>query len=123
MVMFFGLTNLPETFQAMISDLLRDLVVEEKVAVFIDDVIVAMETEEGYDKIVQKVLRRLEENDLFVKPEKYVWRVREVGFLGVIIEEDRMRMEKEKVQRVIEWPVLKSVKDVQKFLELANYYR
>ena len=123
MVMFFGLTNLPETFQAMISDLLRDLVVEEKVAVFIDDVIVAMETEEGYDKIVQKVLRRLEENDLFVKPEKYVWRVREVGFLEVIIEEDRMRMEKEKVQRVIEWPVLKSVKDVQKFLELANYYR
>ena len=107
MVMFFGLTNLPETFQAMMSDLLRDLVVEEKVAVFIEEVMVAMETEEGYDKIVEKVLRRLEENDLFVKPEKCVWRVREVGFLGVIIGEDRMRMEKEKVQRVIEWLVLK----------------
>jgi len=43
--------------------------------------------------------------------------------LRVIIGEDRMRMEKEKVQGVIEWPVLKNVKDVQKFLELANYYR
>ena len=43
--------------------------------------------------------------------------------MRVIIGEDRMRMEKEKVQGVIEWPVLKSVKDVQKFLELANYYR
>ena len=72
MVMFFGLTNLPATFQAMINDLLRDLVVEEKVAVFIDDVIIVMETEEEHDEIVEKVLRRLEENDLFVKLEKCV---------------------------------------------------
>ena len=71
-VMFFGLTNSPAMFQAMMNDLLRDLVVEEKVAVFIDDVMVVMETEEGHDKIVEEVLRRLEENDLFVKPEKYV---------------------------------------------------
>ena len=54
------------------NDLLRDLVVEEKVAVFIDDMMVATETEEEHDKIVEKVLRRLEENNLFVKPEKCV---------------------------------------------------
>ena len=101
-VMFFGLTNSPATFQAMMNDLLRDLVVEEKVAVFIDDVMVATETEEGHDKIVEEVLKRLEENDLFVKPEKCVWKVREVGFLGVIIGKDRVRIEKEKVQGVIE---------------------
>ena len=71
-VMFFRLTNSPTTFQAMINDLLRDLVVEEKIAVFIDDVMVATETEEEHDEIVEKVLRRLEENDLFVKPEKCV---------------------------------------------------
>jgi len=46
-----------------------------------------------------------------------------VEFLGVIIGEDGVRIEKEKVQEVIEWPVLRSVKDIQKFLELANYYR
>ena len=84
---------------------------------------IAMETEEGHDEIVEEVLKRLKENDLFMKPEKYVWKVKEVGFLGVIIGEDRVRMEKEKVQRVIEWPVPRSVKDVQKFLGLANYYR
>ena len=71
-VMFFGLTNSPATFQAMMNDLLRDLVVEEKVVVFIDDVIIVTETEERHDEIVEEVLRRLEENDLFVKPEKYV---------------------------------------------------
>ena len=121
--MFFGLTNSPATFQAMMNDLLRDLVVEEKVAVFIDDVMVAMEIEEGHDEIVEEVLTRLEENDLFVKPEKCVWKIREVGFLGVIIGKDEVRMEKKKVQGVIEWPVLKSVKEVQNFLGLANYYR
>ena len=110
--MFFGLTNSPATFQAMMNDLLRDLVVEEKIAVFIDDVMIATETEEEHDEIVEEVLRRLEENDLFVKPEKCVWKIREVGFLGVVIEEDRVRIEKEKVQKVIEWPVPKSVKDV-----------
>jgi len=122
-VMFFGLTNSPVTFQAMMNNLLRDVVVEEKVVVFIDDVMVATEMEEGYDEIVEEVLKRLEENDLFVKPEKCVWKVRKVGFLGVIIGEDRVRMEKEKVQEVVEWPVPKSVKDVQKFWGLANYYR
>ena len=102
---------------------MTDEVVEEKVAVFIDDVMIAMETKEGYDEIVEVVLRRLEENDLFVKPEKCVWKVREVGFLEVIIGEDRVRMEKKKVQGVIEWLVPRSTKDVQKFLGLANYYR
>ena len=66
-VMFFGLTNSPAMFQAMMNDLLRDLVVEEKVAVFIDDVIIVTETKEGHDEIVEEVLRRLEENDLCVE--------------------------------------------------------
>ena len=101
-VMFFVLTNSPTMFQTMMNKLLRDLVVKEKVAVFINDVMVATETEKEHDEIVEEVLKRLEENDLFVKPEKYVWKVREVGFLGVIIGEDRVRMEKEKVQGVIE---------------------
>ena len=105
------------------NDLLRDLVVKEKVAVFINDVMVATEMEEEHDEIVEEVLKRLEENDLFVKLEKCMWKVREVEFLGVIIGKDGVRMEKEKVQRVIEWPVPRSVKDVQKFLGLANYYR
>ena len=122
-VMFFGLTNSPAMFLVIMNDLLRDLVVEEKVAVFIDDVIVATETEERHNEIVEEVLRRLEENGLFVKPEKCVWKVREVGFLGVIIGKDRVRMEREKVQGVVEWLVPKDVKNVQKFLGLANYYR
>ena len=77
-VMFFGLTNSLVMFQAMMNDLLRDLVVKEKVVVFIDDMMIVTEIKEEHDKIVEEVLRRLEENNLFVKPEKYMWKVREV---------------------------------------------
>jgi len=70
-VMFFGMTNSPATFQAMINKILRDMINEEKVAAFVDDVLVGTETEKGHDEIVEEVLRRLEENNLYVKPEKY----------------------------------------------------
>ena len=69
-VMFFGLTNLPATFQAMMNELLRDLINTGKVAAFINDIIIGMETEEGHDEIVAEVIRRLKENDLYMKPEK-----------------------------------------------------
>ena len=121
-VMFFGLTNSPATFQAMINELLRDLINMGKVAVFIDDVIVGMETEEGHDELVVEIIRRLEENDLYVKPEKYKWKVREVEFLGVVIGPEGIKMEKKKVKGVLKWSTLKCIKDVLKFLRLANYY-
>ena len=71
-VMFFGMTNLPATFQAMMNEILRNIINEGKVAAFVDDMLVGTETEEGYNEIVEEVLRRLEENDLYVKLEKCV---------------------------------------------------
>ena len=72
-----------------------------KVVHFIDDVIVGTEKEEGHDKIVEKVVQRLAENDLYVKPEKYKWKVRKVGFLRVVIRLEEIKMEEEKVKRVL----------------------
>jgi len=69
-VMFFGITNSPATFQGMMNEILRDMINEGKVAAFVDDVLIGMETEEGHDELVEEVLKRLEENDLYVKPEK-----------------------------------------------------
>ena len=70
-VMFFELTNSPATFQAMMNELLRDLINTGKVAAFIDDVIVRIEMEKGHDELVVEVIKRLEVNNLYVKPEKY----------------------------------------------------
>jgi len=71
-VIFFGMTNLPAIFQAMMNKILRDLINKEKVAAFVDNVLVGTETEEGHDEIVDEILKRLEENDLYIKPEKYM---------------------------------------------------
>jgi len=122
-VMFFRMTNLPATFQVMINEILRDLINEGKVAAFVDDVLVGTETEEGYDEVVEEILRRLEENDLYIKLEKCVWKARKIGFLGVVIGPDGIEMEMEKVDGVLSWPQPKNVRDVRKFLGLANYYR
>ena len=69
-VMFFGMTNLLATFQTIINKILRDLINKGKVGAFIDNILVGTETEKGHNKIMEKILRRLEENDLYVKPEK-----------------------------------------------------
>ena len=69
-VMFFGLTNSPATFQAMMNKLLRDLINTGKVVAFIDDVIIGTESKEGHNELVAEVIKRLEENDLYVKLEK-----------------------------------------------------
>ena len=100
-VMFFGMTNSPATFQVMINEILRDMINEGKIAAFVDDVLVRTETEEGHDEIVAEVLKRLKKNDLYVKPEKCVWKVRKIPFLGVIMGEGKVEMEEEKVRGVL----------------------
>ena len=105
------------------NKIMRDLINEGKVAVFVDDVLVGTDSEEGHDEIVAKVLKRLEENDLYVKPEKCSWKTSKVNFLGVVMGQGKIEMEEEKVEGVLNWLVPKTVRDVRKFLGLANYYR
>jgi len=68
--MYFRLTNSSATFQTMINDLFRDLINQEDIVTFIDDILVAIDMEEEHDKLVEEVLKRLEKNNLFVKLEK-----------------------------------------------------
>jgi len=123
MVMYFGLTNSPATFQTMMNNLFRDLINQGDMVTFIDDILVATNMEEGYDELVEEVLKRLEENNLFVKLEKCKWKVREVEFLGVVIGPKGVEMQREKIEGVLNWPASRNMKEVQKFLGLANYYK
>ena len=81
-----------------------------------------MEEEKGYDEVVEEVVKRLAENNLYVKPEKYKWKVREVGFLEVVIRLEGIQMKEVKLKGVLDQLTPKKVKDIQKFLGLANYY-
>jgi len=121
--MFFGITNSPATFQGMMNEIMRDLINEGKVAVFVDDVLVGTDGEEEHDEIVAEVLKRLEENNLYMKPEKCSWKTSKVNFLGVVMGQEKIEMKEEKVEGVLNWPISKMVRDVRKFLRLTNYYR
>ena len=100
-IMFFGITNSSATFQAMMNEILRDLANKSKVATFVNNVLVETKTEGGHDEIVKEILRRLEKNSLYIKPERCMWKVRKIGFLGVVIGPNRIEMEKEKVDGVL----------------------
>ena len=83
-----------------------------EIASFIDNIVVRTEEEKGYDEVVKEIVKRLIENDLYVKLEKCKWKVREVGFLGVVIGLEEIKIEEEKVKGVLAWLTLKEVKDI-----------
>jgi hypothetical protein len=121
--MYFGLCNSPATFQAMMNEIFADM--EDVMVVYINDLLIFTKTDnqEEHDKIVLEVLRRLEEHDLFVKPEKCSFRVKEVEFLGMTISAEGIKMNDDKVKAILEWPTPKTVRGVRSFLGLANFYR
>ena len=84
----------------MMNKILRDWINIGEVASFTDNVIVETKKEEEHDEIVEEVVKELVENNLYVKIEKCKWKIREVGFLGVVIEPEEIKMEKEKVKSV-----------------------
>jgi len=85
----------------MINEILRDIINEGKVAAFVDNMLIGTEIEEGHDAIVKEVLRRLEENDLYMKLEKCTWKVQKMNFLGVVMGQGKIKMEEDKVVRVL----------------------
>ena len=119
-VMFFGFTNSLAMFQAMMNKLLGDLI---NMGQIIDNMLVGTKSKEGCNELAEEVLIRIEVNYLYVKPTKYKQKVKEVGFLEVVMGPDRIKIEEEKVKVVLDQPVPKIIKKVQKFLELVNYYR
>ena len=99
-VIFFGLTNLPAIFQTMMNEILQDLINTGEVVSLIDDIIVGTK-KNRHDEAIEKVVKRLVENDLYVKPEKYKQKIREVGFLEVVIRLEEIKIEEKKVKGVL----------------------
>ena len=123
MVMFFELTNSLAIFQMMMNEILWDLINTREVASFIDDIIVGMKKKKEHNKMAKETVKRLVENNLYAKLEKCKWKVRKVGFLGLVIGPEGIKIKEKKVKRLLEWPTPKKVKDIQNFLGLASYYQ
>ncbi|KAK9513191.1 hypothetical protein VZT92_026747 [Zoarces viviparus] len=122
LVMPFGLTNAPAIFQALVNDVLRDML-DRHVFVYLDDILIFSKNREEHVHHVQSVLQRLLENSLFVKAEKCEFHVPTVSFLGYIVSQGSIQMDPAKVAAVTAWPVPSSRKQLQSFLGFANFYR
>ncbi|TKS65860.1 Retrovirus-related Pol polyprotein [Collichthys lucidus] len=122
LVMPFGLTNAPAVFEALVNDILRDML-NKFVFVYLDDILIFSKTQSEHVHHVQSVLRRLLENSLYVKVEKCEFHVRTTSFLGFIVAEGRIQMDPAMVSAVSSWPIPESCKKLQQFLGFANFYR
>jgi hypothetical protein len=121
LVMLFGLSNAPATFQDMMNYIFRDML-DQGVIADIDNVLIYAETEEKHDELIKEVLKRLEENGLVISPEKCILGRNKVEFLGYIISEEGIEMAKDKVETILIWELPKSLKEIQVFLGFANFY-
>ena len=123
LVMFFGLTNSPTTFQTMMNDIFRELIAEGVVVVYMDDILIFMETLKQHQEVTRQVLKLLEVNQLFPKPNKCEFEKIKVEYLRVIISHNSIEMDLVKVSGVVEWPAPNNKKEVQSFLGFINFYR
>lgn len=123
LVMFFGLTNSPATFQTMMNDIFRDLIDEGVVIVYMDDILIFTETRDKHRDVTRRVLEILRQQKLYLKPEKCEFSRERIEYLGLIISADGVAMDPIKVQGVTEWPAPKNLKEVQSFVGFINFYR
>jgi len=123
LVMFFGMTNSPATFQTMMNDIFRDLIAEGIMVVYLDDILIFTRTEEEHAKAIKRVLQILQEHKLFLHPEKCEFCKERIEYLGLVISENKVSMDSVKVAGVREWPTPENKTDVQAFLGFVNFYR
>ncbi|MBW0502473.1 hypothetical protein O181_042188 [Austropuccinia psidii MF-1] len=122
LVMQFGLTNSPASFQNLVNDIFQDCLDVYAVA-YLDDIMVFSKSEEGHVIHVSTVLSRLRANNLFSKPSKCLFHVSSVEYLGYVVSSEGLKMDQEKVQQTLNWPPPRNLKALQSFLGFANFYR
>jgi hypothetical protein len=123
LVMLFGLTNSPATFQTMMNDIFQDLITAGSVCVYIDDILIFTKSMEEHRRITRLVLEWLRQYKLFLRPDKCEFEKTWIKYLGLIISEGQAEMDPVKVAGVAEWPTLKNKKEVQQFLGFINFYQ
>jgi len=123
LIMFFGITNSPATFQTMMNNVFRTVIAEGIVVVYLDDILIFTKIEEEHERAVQRVLEILMEHKLFLCLEKCEFHQKQIEYLRLVISENKVVMDPVKVAGVREWPVLENQTDVQAFISFINFYR
>ena len=111
-MMFFGMCNSPE-----------DLIKEGIVIIYMDDMFLSAKTKEQLRENTKRVLQRLMENDLYLKPKKCEFCKEKIEWLGMVIQEGKITMDPGKLKGIQDWPAPTTVKQVRGFLGFVNFYQ
>jgi hypothetical protein len=129
LVMFFGLTNSPSTFQEMMNIIYKEVIEKHArrgtiIRIYMDDIAIATTgTLQDHIDAVRDVLRVAEQNNLYFKLSKCTFHASSIDYLGVIIEKGMTHMDPVKIAGIKNWPIPTKVKDVRSFLGFCNFYR
>ena len=91
--------------------------------IYFDDIFIFKNNKKKHQELVLKVLQQLENNNLFTKAEKCFFKQNKIAYFNMIILKNHVKMNSFKVSGVLNWSTFKKVKNVQTFLEFANFYR
>ena len=122
-VMYFWLCNSPGIFQRMMNSIFQELLHEEVLANYMDNFVIPAKTKEELEEQTIRFLKIVEKHNLCFKQSKYDFDMEEILILGVIVGRGQVKMEQEKIEAVKEWKTPMKVKDMESFLEFANFYR
>ncbi|KAH7711359.1 gagpol and env protein precursor [Aphelenchoides avenae] len=121
-VLPFGLSNAPGGFERAIEKIFEEDL-GKTVFIYLDDILIATDTLEEHLQVVEKVLAKLREYNLRLKPKKCAFLKTETAFLGHVISAEGLKVDAEKIEKLLAYPVPQSMTDVRSFLGFANYYR
>ena len=117
----FGLTNAPVAFMDLMNRVFRDYL-DKFVIVFIDDILIYSKNDQEHEDHLSLVLQRLREHRLYAKFDKCKFWLKEVAFLGHVVNQNGISVDPEKISVVLEWQRPTSVTEIRSFLGLARFY-
>ena len=118
----FGLTNAPAAFQRRMNQILTPFL-DKFVVVYLDDILIFSKTQEAHENHVKQVLKVLDEAGMILNFDKCKFFQRETKFFGHIVSKDGIRLDPEKIQKVLNWPTPRNITDVRGFTNFAGFYR
>ena len=122
-VMFFGLTNSPATFQAIMNMIFQDLIIVRKIIVYMNDILIFSKSMAEHIMVINQVLQILRNNDHYLKPKKCKFHKEKLNYLGFTILKDHIMIEDSKVDAIKDWPIPYTVCNIRSFLVTGNFYR